>query len=438
MPRVAVLCGLAALLVISACGDRRLAPCTEAYQAGRYEEAVRLCEEAHGSSRDPRAGAVAARALSQLGRGDQALAWVERLRGTSAEPGLWSVAAFVHLGRGEHERATQAYRRDLALLRKAGDRAGAANAHYGLFYVAWERSRYREALEQARLAFTEAGAAENRELQARAAEALFSVLFALGDLEGARRTLDLALRQLPEEKTFERASLLADQGALALEEGRPELARHALAQALELAGERGDDGFRRAHQLNLAQAHLDRGDLGSAERHLAEAGSFSEGETPEVSILYLSARVAHARGRSPEAERLLQQALAGDPVAGWAWELENELGRVAEARGTCGRRSWRTGGRRSPSKSCAAPSASTSSRPGFWSAGASPSNPCSSSRSAPAGWKRRWRRWSGRSPGRSRMPLSMRPLRVRAPRLRPPAGKRRPRGRTRCAACCRR
>jgi len=332
-PTVRWLGGLAFALAASACADRALERCTDAYTAGKYEEAARLCEAAHRASGDPRAGATAARALTQLRQGDRALAWVERLRGTSVEPGLWSVAALVYLDRGEPGRATQAYHRDLELLRKTGDHLGLARAHYGLFYVAWEGSHYREALEQARSAFTEAGAAGDRETQARAAEALYTVLYALGDLGGARRALDLAARLLPPESRAERAGLVANQGGLALDEGRPELARHSIDEALQLAQGQGEQRFFRSAHLNLVQADLTLGQLESAERHLAEAWRYAEPGSPEVALLYYRARVAQARHRLDEAAEALTEALAGQPVPDWAWDLEDERGKVEEARG---------------------------------------------------------------------------------------------------------
>jgi tetratricopeptide (TPR) repeat protein len=334
MQRVAVLCGLAVLTAVSACGDRRLDQCTEAYQADRYEDAARLCEEAHQASGDLRAGLTAAKALARIGEGDRALAWVEKLRGTSAEPGVWSgAAAIVYLERGETDRAAQAFRHDLKLLAAANDHAGAARAHYGLYFLALQGSRYREALEEARLAFAEAGRVGDRDFQADAAEGLYIVLYALGDLVGARRALDLATRLLPAESP-RRARFLANQGGLAIDEGRPELARRDIQQALDLAGGQGERRFFRSIHLNLVQADVERGYLHAAERHLEAAAQYVEPDgSLETALLFYRAQVARLRGRPEEAAQALARALAADPVPDWAWQLEHERGRLAEAAG---------------------------------------------------------------------------------------------------------
>ncbi len=330
--RVRMLGGLA-LVLTAACADRPLERCTAAFEAGRYEEAVRLCEEAHRATSEPKAGATAAKSLVRLQEADRAMAWVERLKGTSAEPGMWSVAGLVHLMRGEPDRAIEAYRHDVALLEKTGDHSAKSQAHYGLFYVLWDRSRYREALQEAWHAFTEADAGEDRVAQARAAEAVSTILLALGDLPGARQALKLAAELLPPENTRERASVLGSQGVLALDEGQPEMARHYLEQSLELAGDRVNPQIIRSHQLNLAEAFLDQGNLTGAERHLAKAEPYFAADDEKVAFFYLKARVTRAQGRLEEAERLLDTALADDPVADWAWDLEYERGRVAEERG---------------------------------------------------------------------------------------------------------
>jgi len=331
----AMLCGLVAAAAWTACGDRALESCRKAFDAAHDEETVRICEDAWRSSHDPRAGAMAARALADLRQGDRALAWVEKLRGTSAEADAWSVAALVHLDRGEPGRAVQAYRRSRALFTRAGDHAGSAKAQYGLFYVAWEGSRYREALEAVRLSFEEARAAGDHELQSLAAEGLYTVLYALGDLAGARQALDMASRLLPPERAARRATLLANRGILALDQGRPEMARHDIEQALELLGnDRSDPRFIRSAHLVLVRERMDRGDLDGAERHLAAAWEHSgPASPPETALLYYRARMARERHRSAEAEQALREALAADPVPDWAWDLEHELGRVEEDRG---------------------------------------------------------------------------------------------------------
>jgi tetratricopeptide (TPR) repeat protein len=328
-----MLCGLAPLWMASACSDRAMDRCTAAFEARPSEETVRLCEAAHASSGDPRAGAMAARALADLRQGDRALAWVEKLQGTSAEPDAWNVAALVHLDRGEPDLAVRSYRRALGLFARAGQHAGAAKAQYGLFYVAWERSRYREALEAARRSFEEARAADDRELQSLAAEGLYTVLYALGDLAGARRALDLAFELLPPDRAARRGSILLNRGILEIDQERPELARRDIEQALALL-DRSDARLFRSAYLSLARVSLARGDLDSAERHLAAAWQHAEPQgPPETALLYYRARIARARHRTDEAAKILAEAFAADPVPDWAWDLEHERGQMEEERG---------------------------------------------------------------------------------------------------------
>ncbi len=323
-----------ALAALSGCRDRALQSCRELVESGRYEEGAARCEQVYTEHGAPEAGVLAARAEYGLRQGDRVLAWADRLKGSSGEAGALALVGFVHQQRGETDLAVRACRRSLDLARASGDHARAAGAFYCFFQLSWYGSQYREGLDYVRQGYEEAVRADDRVLQASAAESLYIVLHTIGDQEGARRALDQADELLPASRKLERTRILANRGSLLIEDGRLELARHDIAKALALAGESATPRFYRSTHLNLAEIALRLEELDRAEHHLAEAKKHLEPEGPgRTAFLYLRAQLARARGRLDDAERLLLTALAEQPAADWQWELDHELGGVEEARG---------------------------------------------------------------------------------------------------------
>ncbi|HEY3492070.1 MAG TPA: hypothetical protein VGK43_03900, partial [Solirubrobacterales bacterium] len=291
--------GLAAILC--GCGKSRVQECFDLNDAQRYEEAARLCKEIYTEEGEARAGAAAVYAHYSLGHEDEVLAWADRLeKDGKMRSGVWGMAALVHQQRGDLDAANRDYRRDLELLRAEGDHPGMADALYRISYNAWRQSRYREAFVAASEAVEEAGKAGDRALETRSAEMLYSVLYAVGDLEGARQAIEATGRSLAEEDPALRAHFLANRGGLLVDEGRLALARRDLERALELgAGKMNADFFRRVH-LNLTAVHLDLGDAETAAHHLEEASKHAKPGAPvPTSLLYYRARVDLAR-KHPE------------------------------------------------------------------------------------------------------------------------------------------
>jgi tetratricopeptide (TPR) repeat protein len=334
--------GLAGIL--AGCGKSGVEECLDLNQKQQYEEAARRCEEVYAAEGDARAGWQAALALFELGREDDVLAWVDRLeKDGKVHPGAWGVSALVHQQRGDLDAANRDYRRDLELHRAAGDHLSTADALHRLSYNAWRQSRYREAFLLAGETLEEAGKAQDRYLEIRSTEMLYSVLYAVGDLEGARQALEAAGRLTGEEDPVARAKFLANRGGVLVDEGKLALARRDLEQALELGAGMSDAAFFRRVQVNLTAIHLalgntgdmgDMGDIARAAHHLEEAWKHSEpGKEIPTSLLYYRARVDLARRRPAEALRSLETALGQDPAPDWAWDLEHQRGRAEEALG---------------------------------------------------------------------------------------------------------
>jgi tetratricopeptide (TPR) repeat protein len=323
--------GLAALL--SGCRQSGVQGCLDLVSAQKYQPAARRCEAVFAASGDPRAGAAVVRAHYFLGHEQEALAWADRLeKAGKAAPGVWSVVGLVDQRRGETEAAERSYRRDLAVCRAAGDHGRASDVLYRLFNLSWHRSNYRQTFLFASEAVEEAARAGDREREARAAQGLYTSLFEVGDLAGARQALETADGLIPEQERGERARFLNNRGTVLAAERRLGLARHDFEQALSLdAG--NDPELSRGVFLDLTEVSLEGGDVERAALYLKQAWEHLEpGKKPPPSLFYYRSWVDQARGRLPEAAADLAPVPRADLDAEWGWKIAYQQGRVAEAR----------------------------------------------------------------------------------------------------------
>lgn len=327
--------GIAAVALLGGCRGSEVQRCLDLNAKEQYEQAAQLCAAAFAAGNDPRAAEALVRAKYSLGQQDEVLAWAQRLeKSGKATPAVWGMAAAVHQERGEIEKAERANRRDLELSRAAGDHARASAVLYRLFYLSWGQSnRFRDTFLLARDALQEATAAQDRRLQAKSAQALYTVLYEIGDTEGARRALEASETALDEQDHAGRARFLNNLGTVLAAEGRPALARRNFEQALELGAGLEEEFFRGVH-LNLTEVNLDLGEIERAAYYLEEAWGHAEADQPLPASFYCyRARVALARGKLAEAARSLAAGLKAEPEPEWAWQLEYQQGRLAEAQG---------------------------------------------------------------------------------------------------------
>lgn len=326
--------GLAALL--SGCRQSGVQGCLDLVTAKKYQPAARRCEAVFAASGDRQAGAAVVRAHYYLGEQQEALAWADRLeKAGKVAPGVWSVVGLVDQQRGDAEAAERAYRRDLAVCRAAGDHGRAADALYRLFNLSWGRSSssYRQNFLFASEAVQEAVRAGDGEREARATEALYTSLFEVGDLAGARQALERADGLIPERERGARAHFLNNRGTVLAAERRLGLARHDFEQALRL-GAGNDVNFSRGVLLDLTEVSLLNGDVERADLYLRQAWEHQEpGREPRPSLFYYRSWVDQARGRLAEAAEDLAPVLHADLDSEWGWKIAYQQARVAEARG---------------------------------------------------------------------------------------------------------
>ena len=317
--RRALRCALGLAALLAGCRQGGVRGCLDQLDAKRYQAAAGRCAAVFAAGGDPRAGAAVVRAHYFLGQEREALAWADRLeKAGKAAPGVWSVVGLVDQKRGDAEAAERAYRRDLAVCRAAGDHGRAADVLYRLFLLSWRRSSYRQTFLIASEAVQEATKAGDREREARADQALYTSLFEVGDLAGARRALEMADGLIPEGDRAERTHFLNNRGTVLAAERLFGLARHDFEQALSLGA--GNDA-------ELLPRHLPGPDRGqSRERRrraggpLPEAGLGASGVRQEAAPLpLLLSRLGGSGPRSPGGGR-------GGPRAGPAGGPRRRMG----------------------------------------------------------------------------------------------------------------
>ncbi|ANM29733.1 hypothetical protein ABI59_09315 [Acidobacteria bacterium Mor1] len=302
--------------------------CSDSFNRGDFAAALEHCTAA-----SPDHTWMAATAHYALGQFEESLAMIPSLVGGSREADGRALAGSIHADKGDFERAELELSEAVNLYRAAGRHELAAGCLYRQFYMAWERSNYREAFETARGSLQEAERAGDPGLRSQALQALFSVLYEVGDLDAASRALDLAHRVEEDSSPSARARHLLHQSAIRLGQGRYELARHASREALQLAGTIEDAALARSAALNLAEACLALGHATDAADAVAEAWKRREPEAVSAALRLYQARVHRALGKEGPAEQMLQAALVEHPATEWAWELEFELGELLAGRG---------------------------------------------------------------------------------------------------------
>jgi tetratricopeptide (TPR) repeat protein len=332
--RWALCCALGLAALLSGGRQSDVQGCLDQLAAKRYQKAVRQCAAVFAASGDPRAGAAVVRAEYSLGQKREALAWADRLvKAGKVAPGVWAVVGTIDQERGEAAAAEQAYRRDVAVCRAAGDHSRAASAFYRLFLLSWPHSSYRQTFLFASDAVQEAAKAGDREWEARADQALYTSLFEVGDLAGARQALERADGLIPEQDRVERAHFLNNRGTVLAAERRLGLARHDFEQALRLdAG--NDSEFSRQILMDLTEVSLEGGEAERAARYMKRVLEHLEpGQKPNPSLFYYRSWVDQANGHLAEAAEDLAPVLRADLTPEWGWKIAYQQGRIAEARG---------------------------------------------------------------------------------------------------------
>jgi CHAT domain-containing protein len=323
--------------------------------AARYPESVRAAQDALGRFEALGDGEQRLRMLRTLGATHlrrlhmtaAARDWFERALEAAralgqptreAEVGLDLVRT--ELAAGAYETALERAREAEAVYLRLGDRRGQAEAALEQAGALWYLGEYQRAFLAQRQAMGIAEELEDLHLGIRARSLGGLIALNLGDLSGAERALEHALRDARRAgNRAEEATQLNNLGIVARERGELGLAVERFQAALKI-----DEALKsvlgRAYDLrNLGLAEQRMGRLDEAGRHLQEALELSSSVRDvfnEVKARVGLANLEQDRGRLAEAALQAEQAHRLSVETGLrevAWRALRILGQVALKRG---------------------------------------------------------------------------------------------------------
>jgi tetratricopeptide (TPR) repeat protein len=319
----------------TACRDS-MRTCQAHFDRAEYEQAAAACARAAEDGDDDGhkglAAALAAGAAYHLDRADEVRAWAERARGLRSEAEILSYLGRVQKKAGEHEAAHATHVQALDLAHRLDEPRGIARNAYRLALDAWNDDEYAQALALGYEALAAGERSGERDQQCDALGAIGVTLFDLGDLAGARLAQE-HLRGLARPDDPARLARMTQQEGLVYEaEDRMALARDAFGRALDHARAASHARLQRDNLINLASVAISLGDAAAARAHLDAIQALD----PKFDMRHLSlyqGRLARLEGDLDQAVRVLEQGRAFIDNPDWLWEIELELGHVAELRG---------------------------------------------------------------------------------------------------------
>ncbi|HEY0713573.1 MAG TPA: hypothetical protein VGF45_12920, partial [Polyangia bacterium] len=322
---------IALSLASSACND----PCAQAAKQ-ESSQTAEICERHFRETGNIQAGVTALKAHARAKNVKAADALATRLDGTKVSSDVFLVMGELYESTRDG-RAASTLARAVEGLAAAGDHARASHAARTQTRAAWRASRYQEALTALDRALSEAERANDASLAGKAYLSLFSILFELGDLNGARRALGEATAR---EKSLEPAmsTLIGfNRGLLASAEDNPKSARLAFEAVLGSPATKPTSDVAWNARLNLLAMAIDAGDRDTAEqawkatKQVFEAGGFGARPASRVIFALRSAQLARLQGAPEKVLSLTETALADQPAPEWQWLVQLERGRAFSA-----------------------------------------------------------------------------------------------------------
>lgn len=274
--------------------------------------------------------------------------WLKiRVGAIQPTPGGWNTTELRDLGREAYAfvqkrdaaRARDACVRGLQRAQAAGDLSAQAFFLNYLGSLDFQGFRFRAAADSYRRAIDMARREDRLDQLPSLYLNLSSVYLQLQDVERAAAAADAgvaAARRVPEFKSD--AELHLQRAAVRSRQGNWEGARASLAAGIEAARRRQDLATEALAWSRLGDESLDRGEIASGERALAESFRLRQlHRLPDLAQTYgRLGKLKLAQGELAAAHRFTVLARGSPMLPGrtlFPYQIENQLGRILEARG---------------------------------------------------------------------------------------------------------
>lgn len=277
--------------------------------------------------------------------------WLKiRVGAIQPTPGGWKTSELRDLGRAAYAfvqqrdaaRARDACTRGLERAKAAGDRSAQVFFLNYLGSLDFQAFRFRAAADSYRRAIDLAGGEDRLDQLPSLYLNLSSVYLQLQDVERAAAAAEAgvaAARRVPEFKS--EAELQLQRAAVRSRQGDWEAARAALAAGIEAARRRQDLATEALAWSRLGDESLDHGEIAAGERALAESFRLRKlHRLPDLAQTYgRLGKLKLAQGDLTAALRFTVLAKGSPMLPGrtlFPYQIENQLGRILEARGDRG------------------------------------------------------------------------------------------------------
>ena len=311
--------------------------CQDLIDSADYETATSICHRQfidHGDSNSLTAWITA---LSEQRRYPEIKSALSELRHDDQRADAMLIAANYERWYNDLSQAHQYYTQAAEIYRQSEMYTQLSQSLHGLFYLAWQKSDHRSAINYASKALKSAQRAGDKNAEIVGLNDLFTIFQEVGNLGPAQYALNLIDQNLTgDESSPRRINASINHGLLNMDKNQFGMAAHNYDTALAAAsGSKNRPALRGLH-LNIVESNMSLGRMEKANKHMQIAWEYANPDgSATYALLYYQSRL-HLYAKEYElARRTMLQALdAPDLPPVWAWDMHYWAGKAAQGLGS--------------------------------------------------------------------------------------------------------